>query len=211
MEDHIQHARRFYNGAVRELNTRVQRFPTSSSPASPDSTKPSSSVPASRRGRRRGSRSCWEERPRPDGRPAPAGELDLTAYTGPQGARGTDYRVSVRAPGVAERQELEARHADEPPRTVEEFERLLPYAVALDAADTWAARFEDAIRAAEVDGTVQARSWYAAAASGGRGFSASTLGDSLASGIASSASAPGSSSGGGGGGSSGGGGGGGGW
>lgn len=116
--------------------------------------------------------------------------------------------------GVAERQELEARHANEPPRTVEEFERLLPYAVALDAADTWAARFEDAIRAAEVDGTVQARSWYAAAASGGRGFSASTLGDSLAgglaSGIASSARAPGSGSGGGGGGSSGGGGGGGG-
>lgn len=27
VEDHIQHARRFYNGAVRELNTRVQRFP----------------------------------------------------------------------------------------------------------------------------------------------------------------------------------------
>lgn len=27
VEDHIQHARRFYNGAVRELNTLVQRFP----------------------------------------------------------------------------------------------------------------------------------------------------------------------------------------
>lgn len=27
VEDHIQHARRFYNGAVRELNTRVQRIP----------------------------------------------------------------------------------------------------------------------------------------------------------------------------------------
>lgn len=27
IEDHLQHARRFYNGAVRELNTRVQQFP----------------------------------------------------------------------------------------------------------------------------------------------------------------------------------------
>ena len=27
IEDHLQHARRFYNGAVRNLNTRVQSFP----------------------------------------------------------------------------------------------------------------------------------------------------------------------------------------
>lgn len=27
VENHLQHARRFYNGAVRELNTRVQSFP----------------------------------------------------------------------------------------------------------------------------------------------------------------------------------------
>lgn len=27
VEDHIQHARRFYNGAVRQLNTRIQQFP----------------------------------------------------------------------------------------------------------------------------------------------------------------------------------------
>ena len=27
VEDHIQHARRFYNGAVRQLNTRVQQIP----------------------------------------------------------------------------------------------------------------------------------------------------------------------------------------
>jgi Predicted membrane protein (DUF2207) N-terminal domain/Predicted membrane protein (DUF2207) C-terminal domain len=116
--------------------------------------------------------------------------------------------------GVAERQDLEARHGDEPPRTLEEFERLLPYAIALDAAKTWATRFEEAIRAAEVDGTVRSRSWYAASTSGGGSFSAAALGSSLAGGLASSISssahAPGSSSGGGGGGSSGGGGGGGG-
>jgi hypothetical protein len=116
--------------------------------------------------------------------------------------------------GVAERQDLEARHGDEPPHTLEEFERMLPYAIALDAAETWGERFEDAIRAAEVNGSVHSRSWYAASTSGGRGFSASSLSSSLsgglASGISSSARAPGSSSGGGGGGSSGGGGGGGG-
>ncbi|HEU4618268.1 MAG TPA: LemA family protein [Gammaproteobacteria bacterium] len=27
VEDHLQHARRFYNGAVRELNTRIESFP----------------------------------------------------------------------------------------------------------------------------------------------------------------------------------------
>jgi LemA protein len=27
VEGHLQHARRFYNGAVRELNTRIERFP----------------------------------------------------------------------------------------------------------------------------------------------------------------------------------------
>jgi LemA protein len=27
LEDHIQYARRFYNGAVRMLNTRIQSFP----------------------------------------------------------------------------------------------------------------------------------------------------------------------------------------
>lgn len=27
VEDHLQHARRYYNGAVRQLNTRIQQFP----------------------------------------------------------------------------------------------------------------------------------------------------------------------------------------
>lgn len=27
VEDHLQHARRFYNGAARDLNTRIERFP----------------------------------------------------------------------------------------------------------------------------------------------------------------------------------------
>jgi hypothetical protein len=115
---------------------------------------------------------------------------------------------------VAERQDIESRHRDAPPQTLEEFERLLPYAVALDAADTWGRRFADAIRRAEQAGTVQTRSWYPVTASGGTGFSTAGLTGGLASGlasaVASSSRAPGSSSGGGGGGSSGGGGGGGG-
>lgn len=115
--------------------------------------------------------------------------------------------------GVAERQELESRHRGEPAATLDRFEQLLPYAVALDAAETWARRFEAEIRRAEQAGEVQSRSWYSAA-SGGRGFSPSGLTTGLSSGlagaVASASSAPGSSSGSGGGGSSGGGGGGGG-
>ncbi len=114
---------------------------------------------------------------------------------------------------VAEREELEARHEQAPPQTFEEFERLLPYAVALDAADTWAGRFAAEIEAAAQAGSVQSRHWYPATMSDG-GFTAAGLGTALGSGLASAtasaSTAPGSSSGGGGGGSSGGGGGGGG-
>lgn len=116
--------------------------------------------------------------------------------------------------GVAQRQELESRHGGEPPKSLDRFERLLPYAVALDAADTWAEKFEEEIRQAEQAGEIQSRGWYSAAAAGGRGFSASGLSSSLSSGltsaVTSASTAPGSSSGSGGGGFSGGGGGGGG-
>lgn len=116
--------------------------------------------------------------------------------------------------GVAERQDLESRHGSEPPRTLERFEQLLPYAVALDAADTWARRFEAEIRQAERAGELRSRGWYSAASDGDSGFSASRLTGGLSSGlasaVASASTAPGSSSGSGGGGFSGGGGGGGG-
>ncbi|RFF27692.1 MULTISPECIES: DUF2207 domain-containing protein [unclassified Wenzhouxiangella] len=114
---------------------------------------------------------------------------------------------------VAEREDIERRHGDAPPQTFEEFERLLPYAVALDAADTWAERFASEIEAAAQAGTAQSRSWYPATLSDGRFTAAglgTALGSSLASATASASTAPGSSSGGGGGGFSGGGGGGGG-
>lgn len=114
---------------------------------------------------------------------------------------------------VAERDDIEQRHGEAPPPTFEEFERLLPYAVALDAADTWAERFAAEIEAAAQSGTAQSRPWYPATLSDGRFTAAglgTALGSSLASATASASTAPGSSSGGGGGGFSGGGGGGGG-
>ncbi|MBL37815.1 MAG: hypothetical protein CMP07_05340 [Xanthomonadales bacterium] len=115
---------------------------------------------------------------------------------------------------IAEREDIERRHGGERPVTLEEFERLLPYAIALDSAETWAKRFEDAIRRAEIDGSIRSRSWYSPSMTTGKGFSgaaiSSALAGGLSSGISGSASPPGSSSGGGGGGSSGGGGGGGG-
>jgi len=114
---------------------------------------------------------------------------------------------------VAECEDIERRHREAPPQTFEEFERLLPYAVALDAADTWAGRFAAEIEAAVQAGTAQSRHWYPATISNGR-FTAAGLGSALGSGLASAtasaSTAPGSSSGGGGGGFSGGGGGGGG-
>ncbi len=112
--------------------------------------------------------------------------------------------------GVAERDDL--ARAKAPPMNVDEYQRLLPYALALDVEKTWGDKLSDAIGPAAVAAAAAGMAWYASDM--GRGFDASSfgssLGSSLSSAISSSATAPGSSSGGGGGGSSGGGGGGGG-
>ena len=99
-----------------------------------------------------------------------------------------------------------------PERTPELFEKLLPYALALDVDQEWAEQFSDVLAKAAEGGGEYHPSWYR-----GTGWSrtrpgafTSSLGSSLSSAISSSSSAPGSSSGFGGGGSSGGGGGGGG-
>ncbi len=111
---------------------------------------------------------------------------------------------------VAERDDL--ARAKAPPMNVDEYQRLLPYALALDVEKTWGDRLAAAIGPAAMAAAAGGMAWYHA--SGNRGFDASSfgssLGSSLSSAISSSASPPGSSSGGGGGGSSGGGGGGGG-
>lgn len=100
-----------------------------------------------------------------------------------------------------------------PERTLELYERFLPYAVALDLEERWSEQFARVLERAGEDGRAYSPSWYRGGY-GPRGFSASSfasgLGGGLAGAVASSSTAPGSRSGGGGGGSSGGGGGGGG-
>ena len=109
---------------------------------------------------------------------------------------------------VAERERLNILHP--PQRTPELFERHLPYALALDVENAWAAQFADVLAQAAAEGYTPA--WYV-----GHGFSsgdfsgfANSLGSGFSSAVSASATAPGSTSGSGGGGSSGGGGGGGG-
>jgi uncharacterized membrane protein YgcG len=110
--------------------------------------------------------------------------------------------------GVAEEDRLNALNP--PEKTPELFERFLPYAVALDVQNAWAARFAGVLAAAGA--TAAATSWYV----GHREWwndpvsFADHIGSSLSQTISSASTAPGSSSGSGGGGSSGGGGGGGG-
>ena len=112
--------------------------------------------------------------------------------------------------GVAERDDL--ARAKAPPMNLDEYQRLLPYAMALGVEKTWGDRLAVVMGASAIAAAGAGLAWYHA--SSGRSFDAgsfgSSLGSSLSSAISSSASPPGSSSGGGGGGSSGGGGGGGG-
>jgi uncharacterized membrane protein YgcG len=128
----------------------------------------------------------------------------------PEGRRLLDRIAGLRLYlGVAERDTLAAQTA--PPMTVDEFQRFLPYALALGVEKTWADRFAAAVGPAAAAAAASAMGWYQSGGGiSGVGDFASGLGSSLSSAIASSSTAPGSSSGGGGGGSSGGGGGGGG-
>lgn len=110
--------------------------------------------------------------------------------------------------GVAERDTLAAQKA--PPMTIDEFQRFLPYALALGVEKTWADKFAAAVGPAAAAAAAGAMVWYQSGGSSGISDFTSSLGSSLSGAISSSSTAPGSSSGGGGGGSSGGGGGGGG-
>ncbi|MGB0134719.1 DUF2207 domain-containing protein [Dokdonella sp.] len=113
--------------------------------------------------------------------------------------------------GVAERDDL--ARAKAPPMNADEYQRLLPYALALDVEKTWGDQLATAIGPAAFATAAAGMAWYASN-DAARGFDAgsfgSSLGSSLSSAVSSSSTAPGSSSGSGGGGSSGGGGGGGG-
>ena len=119
--------------------------------------------------------------------------------------------------GVAEKDDL--ARAKAPPMDAAEYQRLFPYALALDVEKTWGDKLAEAIGPAAAAAAAAGMAWYSHNQSS-QGFDpgsfGSSLSSSLSSAISSSASPPGSSSGGssggggGGGGSSGGGGGGGG-
>jgi uncharacterized membrane protein len=100
-----------------------------------------------------------------------------------------------------------------PAKTPELYERLLPYAIALEVENAWAEQFSGVLRnAADGDGNGYQPGWYSGTSFNQIGAThfASALSSSLSSTISSSSTAPGSSSGSSSGGSSGGGGGGGG-
>jgi uncharacterized membrane protein YgcG len=115
--------------------------------------------------------------------------------------------------GTAEEERLE--YLTPPEKTPELFERFLPYAVALDVENTWAARFADVLAAAAIEAVAP---WYLSDEDWRRdpGSFVDRLGSQLSETVAAASTAPGSSDGSGGssgssgGGSSGGGGGGGG-
>jgi uncharacterized membrane protein YgcG len=113
---------------------------------------------------------------------------------------------------VAERDELKNLPGPDAPPVLDgkRYERLLPYAVALEVEDAWTKKFTVAAGAAAVAAATAGISWYHGSNIGDLDGFTKAVGSSLSSQIASSSSAPGSGSGGGGGGSSGGGGGGGG-
>lgn len=113
---------------------------------------------------------------------------------------------------VAERDELKNLPGPDAPPTLdaERYERLLPYAMALDVEEAWTKKFTLAVGVAAAAATTAGIAWYRGGSTGDLGSFAQSLGSSLNSSIASAATPPGSSSGSGGGGSSGGGGGGGG-
>ena len=112
---------------------------------------------------------------------------------------------------VAEKDDLRVRHG--PERTLELFEKYLPYALALGVENAWAEQFADILAGiqAEGGGTTSMR-WYSGPSlhSLGTGDFAGSLAGGLSGAISSATAPSGGSSGGGGGGSSGGGGGGGG-
>jgi uncharacterized membrane protein YgcG len=114
--------------------------------------------------------------------------------------------------GVAEREELARMPGPQQPPALDaaRYERLLPYAVALDVEQAWTRKFTAAVGAAAAAAATSAIGWYHGRDVGDIGRLASAVGDGLSSRVASASTPPGSSSGGGGGGSSGGGGGGGG-
>jgi len=111
-----------------------------------------------------------------------------------------DDLAALRGPGDDRMPELDA----------ERYERLLPYAVALEVEDAWTKKFTLAVGASAAAAAAGAMAWYHGSRTANINDMTRAMSSGLTSQIASSSKPPGSSSGGGGGGFSGGGGGGGG-
>jgi uncharacterized membrane protein YgcG len=99
--------------------------------------------------------------------------------------------------GVAEREDLARMQA--PQMNEREFQRFLPYALALDVAKTWTDRFAAALGPAAAAAAVASMVWYqgydSSSSFSNLGDFSDNLGSSLSDAIASSTFAPGSSSG----------------
>src|SRR3546814_12376640 len=80
------------------------------------------------------------------------------------------------------------QHVAEPRLDAERYERLLPYAVALDVEEAWTGKFTLAVGAAAAAASAAAISWYRGGAITDMGSFASSVGSSLSSQIASSRS-----------------------
>jgi uncharacterized membrane protein YgcG len=111
---------------------------------------------------------------------------------------------------VAEKHDLEYKYSGG--KTPELFERILPFAIALEIEQSWGEQFEDVLSQATTADSNYSPGWYHGSNWHSHNIShfTSSLGNSLTNAVTSSSTAPGSSSGSGGGGFSGGGGGGGG-
>lgn len=131
----------------------------------------------------------------------------------PEGRRLLDEIEGLRLYlGVAEREDLARLQGPGTPPLLDaaRYERLLPYAVALEVEEAWTRQFTLAVGAAAAAAASSAISWYHGGGGNDLGSLVRAVGSNLSSQIASSSRPPGSSSGSGGGGSAGGGGGGGG-
>ena len=136
--------------------------------------------------------------------PTPAGRRLMDRIEG--------FRLYLSVAEGDELSRIEGIAGPSPEKTTALFEQFLPYAVALDVDQPWAAQFESLFRRISAEqGSEYRPGWYVGRRSFGSasGFTSSVTG-ALGTAISASSTPPGSSSGGGGGGSSGGGGGGGG-
>src|SRR5690606_38936348 len=94
--------------------------------------------------------------------------------------------------GVAERDELAAMRGPGGPPTLdaERYERLLPYAVALDVEEAWTDKFTAAVGAAAAAEATARIAWYHGGRSGNLGGIAKAVGAGLTASIASASTPP---------------------